>query len=258
MKRSRVKIPIFMYHHIGEAATDEDKPLFVSAERFKEQMRFLCREKYETISLEDMADAFRSGKPLPPKPIIITFDDGTETIYRNALPVLQAHDFKAAVFLTINYIERKDLPERSFSKLSPLTWEEIKEMQERGISFYPHSLTHPRLTQVAREEAYFEIKESRNILESRLNKKTAFFAYPHGDRNGEVEEMVKKAGYEGALLAWGGINREDADMYALKRMAIYDDDTDLRLKLKLAFGEDKVTVGFLTRYYCGRIIKRWI
>jgi len=253
-----VKIPILMYHNIGEPAEEKDRPYFVSAGRLKKQMRFLQKAGYEIIDLPDLIEGFKDNKPLPLKPIIITFDDGTESIYKNAFPVLREYNFKTTVFLTINYLNKGAMQEKSFLKYTPLSWEQIREMQKRGVSFYPHSLTHPRLTKILPEKAFYEIRESKRILEEKLGRPMDFFSYPYGDFNEETEEMVKKCGYRGAVDAWGGINNRNTDVFGLKRIPVFERDDSLQLGLKLLFGLDKVTLGFLAGYYWRRIVARWI
>jgi peptidoglycan/xylan/chitin deacetylase (PgdA/CDA1 family) len=132
----------------------------------------------------------------------------------------------------------------------------MKEMQEDGISFGSHSLSHPRLSQIDSDKARFEIRKSKEILQSRLGREIDFFAYPYGDMNEAVEKMVKEAGYKAAVWAWGGINRKDTNIYQLRRIPVFDSDTNLQLKLKLAFARYKVTPGFLVKYYWSRILSR--
>ena len=252
-----LKIPILMYHHVGEPVEEKDRPYFVSAKRFKKQIWYLQKAGYQSVDLSDLLEGLRNDGALPEKPIVITFDDGTESIYKNAFPILQDRNFKAIVFLAVNYINKSEMQDESFLKYIPLTWGKIKEMQDHGISFYPHSLTHPHLTKIASEKAYFEIHESKRILEEKLGKPMDFFSYPYGDINEEIRKMVERAGYRGALDAWGGMNNKNTDIFRLKRIPVFERDDSLQLKLKLLFGLDKVTFGFLAKYYWGRLVAKW-
>ena len=242
-----------MYHHVGRPMAGRDAPFFVSAKRFKRQMDYLKKNNYDVIELKDLVDGLKGAKPLPGKPIVITFDDGTESVYKEAFPILLDHGFKATVFLTVNFIEKKQMQEKSFLKYLPLSWEEIKEMQANGFTFYPHSLSHPKLTQIEPEKAFFEITESKKILEEKLGKPMGIFSYPYGDINEEVKGMAIKAGYSGAVDAWGGVNTEDTDVYRLKRIPVFERDGDLQLRLKFIFGMDRVTLGFLLKYYWSQL-----
>lgn len=253
-KAEKAIVPILMYHSIGRPLRKEDAPFFVSAERFKKQMEFLKKEKYQIIGLSSLISYIKGKTSLSEKTIVITFDDGTESIYTNAFPILKSLGFCASVFLTINYIEKKDMAEKSFLKYEPLSWQQIKEMLAGGVSFYPHSLTHPRLTKISPEEARLEIVKSREILESILGRKADIFGYPYGDFNDEVKEMLKDACYVGAVDAWGGINTINTDLYALKRIPVFERDNGLQLQLKLVLGLDKVTPGVLAKHYWEKAI----
>ncbi|OQY95112.1 MAG: hypothetical protein B6D41_06545, partial [Chloroflexi bacterium UTCFX4] len=91
------RVPILMYHHVGELPPDADalrKSLTVSAERFNEQMRFLSAQGYTTIHIAELINHLQTGAPLPEKPIILTFDDGYDDAYVNVFPTLKDFGFK--------------------------------------------------------------------------------------------------------------------------------------------------------------------
>jgi peptidoglycan/xylan/chitin deacetylase (PgdA/CDA1 family) len=238
VKKANTTIPILLYHSIGRPSRKQDTPIFVSAERFARQMRFLKKEKYRTIDLVELAAILRKGLPLPVKRVAITFDDGTRTVYDNAFPVLKRLGFTATVFLAANYIEEKKMPEKSFLHYSPLTWGMIKKMRRAGISFQPHTMTHPRLTEISIGCARKEIRESKEVLRSRLGTEPSVFAYPYGDHDGRIKKAVKEAGFAAAVGASGGVNTKGTDPFALKRVFIFESDTDACLKTKLISGFD--------------------
>ena len=94
----RLRVPILMYHYVSElppGADDMRRGLTVTPERFTAHMQFLHDQGYTTISLYDLNDALTKGTPLPPKPIILTFDDGYSDAYTNVFPVLKQFGFIA-------------------------------------------------------------------------------------------------------------------------------------------------------------------
>jgi peptidoglycan/xylan/chitin deacetylase (PgdA/CDA1 family) len=90
-------VPILLYHHIGFSLKDE-QVYYVSPETFDQQMNLLYQWGYRTISVEFLAKAINEGAELPPKPILLTFDDGSETTYTTALPIMQRY------YLNVSYI----------------------------------------------------------------------------------------------------------------------------------------------------------
>ena len=241
--KDNIKIPILMYHCIGRIADEESKAIYVSEKRFKKQMNFLYRKGYKTIGLEDLLKAYKENASLPDKPVIITFDDGDLSLYTGAFPILKSLNFIATIFLISSEKLRK-------GKLSPT---QVKEMQDHGICFHSHTVTHPHLMSLKPGEVYAELKVAKETLEQELGKKVDFFAYPHGEYNEEIRGMVERAGYKAAVRDCGGISTRDDNIFELKRFMVYDRDTSLQFWLKLVYGQNRVSFRFLKKYYLRRL-----
>lgn len=113
-------------------------------------------------------------------------------------------------------------PEARWRKLS---WDEIREMANGGISFGAHTVTHPILTRMPIDEAGREILESRDAIERALGKKVTLFAYPNGgptDFNDDVKRVVRDAGFRCAVTTIPGTNDAATDLFELKRVALWD------------------------------------
>lgn len=123
-----------------------------------------------------------------------------------------------------------------------LSWEEIREMCNNGIEFGSHTMTHPVLSQLEdKNRLMHELGKSKEILESKINKRVIAFSYPVGGSaalNENIKENVKKAGYDFAVTYMHGVNYLDnrIDKYALKRMDL-DQQSLARFKVKLAYPE---------------------
>lgn len=102
-----------------------------------------------------------------------------------------------------------------------LSWEEVREMSENGISFGSHTLTHPLLTRLPSKQAQKEIHLSKEIIEQQVRKPVITFAYPSGNFDAHIERMVKDAGYSAAVSTIPGYNRSKTNIYALKRNTIF-------------------------------------
>jgi hypothetical protein len=108
---------------------------------------------------------------------------------------------------TLSRIQRETMLNKIFSQLQIdkndimkefLTWDEIIEMCDKGVTIGAHTLSHPYLTNLNIDEAKYEITESKKILENKLKRKIEFFAYPYGGNdsyNDKIIKIVKKAGF---------------------------------------------------------------
>lgn len=107
-----------------------------------------------------------------------------------------------------------------------LTADEIKKLSAGGIEIGSHTITHPSLPSLDRADAVEELTASKKTLEAALGRRVRFLAYPFGASqhfNAEVEDLTEKAGYEAALTTVPGINGRGADLFAVKRLGVYDD-----------------------------------
>jgi peptidoglycan/xylan/chitin deacetylase (PgdA/CDA1 family) len=237
----RDRVPALVYHRFlpkekvdkGEIVNHE--PTYVSYDTaFAEQMAYLHREGYTTISLDDFV-AFQEGKAsLPPKPIILTFDDGFTSVYRYAFPVLKRYRMKATIFVT------PDPESENFKKHAavdlPLTPDQMREMSDYGIAIESHGMTHRYLTEMTPELARWELEESKKVLERIVRKPVQFLAIPSGAYNRNVRRLAKEAGYKAVFGMLKGSNHARSDRYALRRMVIARDFTlaDFRAVLRPA------------------------
>ncbi|MBI3999980.1 MAG: polysaccharide deacetylase family protein [Candidatus Omnitrophica bacterium] len=212
-------IRILGYHRVNN---DERNYTTVRVSDFRTQLQFLSEAGYQTISLDDLVD----GR-LKAKSIVITFDDGYRDIYEYAYPILKGFGFSATVFCIGEQI----------GEASYLGWEDIEEMRRDGFEFGSHTLVHPDLRFLKQEEKWREIFGSKKFLEERFGLKVNFFCYPFGLYDGEVINMVKKAGYMGACSNLPGANKK-INPYLLRRTEIAAQDTLDDFKKKLAGAYD--------------------
>ncbi|MHB8292990.1 MAG: polysaccharide deacetylase family protein, partial [bacterium] len=110
---------------------------------------------------------------------------------------------------------------------------ELQEMIKSGIEIGSHTKTHPHLTMIPEEIAYEEISASKKILEEKLNININFFAYPYGDYNENIKNLVEKAGFQGACVTKTGIAKDNADFFALRRIAVRHNTDFFKFKRKI-------------------------
>lgn len=180
-------VPILLYHHIGYSLQGETV-YYVSPEAFDQQMSLLYQWGYKTISVELLARAINQGAELPPKPILLTFDDGSETIYSTAQPIMQRYGFTGVSYLVHNYI---GIPRY-------MNVDQIRALYASGWEIGSHGLSHADLT-TRPERQSDEIVESRRRLQALLGIPVLSFAYPFGAYDSDSLHFVHAADYIAAM-----------------------------------------------------------
>ena len=217
VKRDRFQtIPILCYHRVGNSTNR----MTVSTAAFAEQLDWLDANGYRVLRLQDLA-AFLDGKQaLPAKSVVLTFDDGYESYYRYAYPLLKKHAFPATVFLYTDFVGAGDA----------LTWPQMQEMTATGlIDIQAHSKTHANLINRLRDEseaAYrqrldTEARVPREQIERRLKLPVKQFAYPYGDANEIVLDVLARNNYRLGLTVTPGGTPFYAQPLMLRRTMIY-------------------------------------
>jgi len=209
-------IPILTYHNFNK---DEGSSYSINIVEFEKQMDYLAAHNYSVISLSELLKGLRDSQ-LPPKPVVITIDDGFKSSFTLAYPILKKYNFPATLFLYTNFIEKN-----SFS----LTWEEIREMTKNNIEIGSHTLSHCNLLRYKKNENYEtylarirrEIILSKEILESKIGGKVKFFAYPYGVYDPQIKNLAIQSGYEGILNANSMNNTLNAHPFSLNRQIIF-------------------------------------
>lgn len=213
-------IPILTYHNFTK---DEGSSYSINIIEFEKQMDYLATHNYAVISLSELLKGLRNGQ-LPPKPVVITIDDGFKSNFTLAYPVLKKYNFPATLFIYTNFIEKNS---------NSLTWGEIKEMTENNLEIGSHTLSHCNLLQYKENENYEnylarikkEIFLSKEILESKIRGKVKFFAYPYGVYSSTIKNLVIQADYEGILNANSMNNTLNTNSFSLNRKIIFGNNS---------------------------------
>lgn len=188
---SPYRLPILTYHSLDSSGS----VVSTSPSRFRRQMELLYQKGFKTISLAEVARLVRTGQPFRDRTYVVTFDDGYETVYREAFPVLQEFGITATVFLITGYCgKRNSWPGHAspVSEQSLLSWTQIEEMAWHHIEFGSHTVTHPDLACLTRQEAEREMRESKQMIQERLGRKIEVFAYPYGKYAPWTVELAKE------------------------------------------------------------------
>ncbi len=212
-------VPVLCYHRLGSGTSK----MVVSPSNFESQMNWLVRNGYRVVRLADL-EAFLAGeRPLPPRSVVLTFDDGYESVHRHALPVLVRLQLPATVFVYTDFLGAGDA----------LTWPQMQQMLDSGlIDIQSHSKSHRNLIERRAgetEERYraaveAELRVPRETLERRFPPlKVRHLAYPYGDTNDAVLDAAARQGVTLAATVVPGGNAFYAPPLLLRRTMIFGD-----------------------------------
>ena len=280
---------ILRYHRVYGDGPEPIYELGLPRPLFEAQLDFL-RHHCNVVPLADVFDGLFLGKPLPPRAVAITFDDGYKDNFTEAFPALRSRGLPATVFIAVENVERgtpfwwdrlavavhsapkgavridlgrgpesltldgvqnrRQVVDRACEALKlmshgeaaaklevllqtlgaradvgdpVLNWDEVREMAEGGIEIGSHTLDHPVLSRLPVEEAERQVVESRRRAEDRLHRPVRFFAYPNGKRDDvtpTVKDLVRKAGYTGAVSTIQGRPSPASDPFLVERIGV--------------------------------------
>lgn len=212
-------LPILTYHSFD----DTGSVVSTAPSVFERQMACLFQQGYRTLSLSEAVRLLREQQPFPKKTFVLTFDDGYQSAYSKAFPVLQAYSFHATIFLITEYCgKHNNWPshESPVGVQPLLSWSEIREMHHYGMEFGAHTLSHPDLTKISIKKAEQEIIASKVAIQDCLGHDVSMFAYPYGWQNPSILNMVKPY-FQGACSTKLGSLSPNCDPYLLKRIDMY-------------------------------------
>jgi peptidoglycan/xylan/chitin deacetylase (PgdA/CDA1 family) len=211
-------LPILTFHAV------DDRPSVISfpPRLFERGMAGLHERRYRSLTLLEIVEHLQRGVLFPDRCFAITFDDGYQSVYDHAFPILQRYGFSATVFLTVgdngSTADSERLP--SMCERSMLSWHEMKEMQRSGIAFGAHTLTHPDLTRLPAELLEVEVVGGKRVIEDALGSRVDTFAYPFGRYDKRCRELVSRH-FLCACSDRLGLLRPSTDFYAMERVDAY-------------------------------------
>lgn len=233
------RVPVLVYHNLSNG---RPVPRETSAEVFAAEMEYLHNNGYHVISLRQLIDFMENGTPLPPKPVVITFDDGYRSFYTSAYPVLKRYGMPATVFFVA-----ASTPEHSDPQV--LSWEEMREMEASGLvdiqahtyELHREVFTEPTLNiakpavvarayypEERRRESQAEYEEkllqdfrlARQTIETYLHKegKVDIMAWPYGAYNATAIKMARLAGFKHFVTLKRGANQYGDSTLLIRRV----------------------------------------
>jgi poly-beta-1,6-N-acetyl-D-glucosamine N-deacetylase len=194
---------IFMYHRFGESRYPSTN---ITLKQFEEQLAFFEKNHFSVLPLSEIVEALKQNKPLPDKTIAITIDDAYLSVYKEAYPRLKAKGYPFTVFVATGVVDQ-GIP-------AYMEWQQMEEMQKHGATFANHGQNHDYLVRKKEGESLeawkvrivSDITGAQKRLEEKLGAAPALFAYPYGEYNLELMQIIEDLGYTAFGQHSGGVS----------------------------------------------------
>ena len=178
-------IPILVYHKLSEQR--EKKSYTIDKGDFNNQMKYIYHNQYKCILVDDYVKSIINPLyKIPLKSVVITFDDGYESDFKIAMPILQKYNFKATFFITSDWIGSNGY----------MKHKQLQCLQKKGMSVQSHAKTHMFLDSMSKYDIFEEIKHSKDVIENILDKEVPFISFPGGRYNKDVIACAEKLGIQ--------------------------------------------------------------
>jgi biofilm PGA synthesis lipoprotein PgaB len=239
----RNQVVVLTYHHVTGKS---DQRYVVSPEQFASHMAFLYQNDFHPITLTEFLQFVDTGVLPKENAVLLTFDDGYESYYKEAFPILKQYNFPSVNFVIAGRL-RDTVERKRENMIPPLTYPQIKEMMATGlvdIASHTYSL-HERAAinewgelgpetapvymedlqrleeeQEYRNRLYVDFMMSRAALSDLLQKPIESISFPFGYANDMVVEMAKQAGYRYAFSTEPGVVKPGVDRYRIPRFDV--------------------------------------
>lgn len=216
----RPPVPILMYHEIAGPA-DTTSHLAVPPSSFARQLGYLHDAGFQTVTAGTLAEIMNGGAGrLPERAVVLTFDDGFEDFYRQALPLLNRYGFTATLYVTTGWVQDAGPLPAGQRPGRMLCWSQVAEAAAAGIEIGAHSRLHPQLDQLPRQRLREELRGSKAQLEDRLGRPVPGLAYPFGYSSAAVRAEARAAGHGYACAVGNALPRPGTDPLALPRLTV--------------------------------------
>jgi peptidoglycan/xylan/chitin deacetylase (PgdA/CDA1 family) len=205
-------------------------PDVISAEELDRDLAFLVQHGFTAVDTAAVADFVAGRRALPARSVYLTFDDGYESVYRYAFPLLQKYRLRATLFVIVSKVRGADEPFDP-RRLSYLTWEQLKAMEASGlvdVQCHTYAMHDPAgvpgpLPLTVSPEAAIEadLQRCRQTLESRLGHPVFAFAYPHGAYGPAAIRALRATGFRLAFLGGSWPIHRGANPLLLPRFFVH-------------------------------------
>jgi peptidoglycan/xylan/chitin deacetylase (PgdA/CDA1 family)/SAM-dependent methyltransferase len=218
-------VPILMYHRVADQGPAALSRFRVSPRQFQAQVELLRRSGFNSITEAELLAAREANRPLPGRPVMITFDDGYEDLAQAAWPILRQRGFTATVFVVSEHVGGRAEWDVEHGEAAPLMdWDTLRRLSDQGLQVGAHSASHRPLPDLTTREVYLELLRPKRAIEAELGRTPVSFCYPHGAWDDRVSIAASQCGYELAYSCSEGRSTLTEYPFALSRIEVAGED----------------------------------
>ena len=207
IKTKEKEVVCFVYHRFGD---DRYPSTNISPNDFEQHLRYLKENNFQVLTLSDAIKYLSSDEPVK-KTAVITIDDGYKSFYEKGLPLLKKYNLPATLFINTSTVAGGDY----------MNWDQLNETSKSNIEIGNHTDTHAYFLNEDKGTRYKtfegEIKRSQQIISEKLKVTPKVFAYPYGEFDGEMKNIVKQQSFIAATAQNSGVFHEQSDWFAIPR-----------------------------------------
>jgi peptidoglycan/xylan/chitin deacetylase (PgdA/CDA1 family) len=233
---------VLMYHSISSPKKTRTDRWSLSVNNFEKQLSLLQSKGWTTVCVRDLLKV----DSLPLRTVVMTFDDGYADNYENGFKLLKEYGMCATWFAVSQKIGASNR----------LNAKQLREMAASGMEIGAHTRTHARLPELGRKEIEAEVAGSKKELEDLLGMTVTSFAYPYGLFDEVCVEVVKKSGFDIACTTRTGWVGSESDLFRVRRVAVFPNDSISMFARKLAFAGADVSWRRMLDYFISRVRSR--
>ncbi|HVT84995.1 MAG TPA: polysaccharide deacetylase family protein [Chitinophagaceae bacterium] len=233
-----MRLPILMYHKVSEHEAPGE--LNVSPKQLETQFRYLSENGFTAISVHELMEYFSTGKRLPTKPILITFDDGYKSHFTNVYPLLLRYNMKALIFLTAGFIQTGN----SVSQAEYLHSNEILAMKPETVEYGLHTMEHKSYDELSLSEIEEDIENIKSYFFRYRIPFVPCLAYTYGafprkdkEKRTSLFKVFEKEGIQMAFRIGNRINKIPLkNKFLIQRIDVRGDDLPWKFKWMVRYG----------------------
>ena len=200
---------IFMYHKFG---VDKYPTTSITIEQFNDHLVEFSKKKYSVKSLEFILDTIINDGDLPENTIGISVDDADKSFYKSGWPKFKENRIPVTLFVNTSTIHQNNK--------NYLNWDQIRELRDEGVTIGAHSHNHYHMSDLSIDEIKKEIETSNNIFLKELGSIPSLFAFPYGEANQKIINLLKEYKFKVAFGQHSGVINETSNLYYLPRFSL--------------------------------------
>jgi peptidoglycan/xylan/chitin deacetylase (PgdA/CDA1 family) len=236
-------VAILAYHKVGDPRPGGWKSwFFVPEGTFLAHLNLLQDMGWAALCLPEFLRGLSNPENLPEKAVLISFDDGYQSVREVAMPLLRRFGYPSVLFVPTDFIGGYNTFDDGVEPQERLCdWNDLRELARAGVSIQSHGVSHKKFSELTLTEIEQELLRSKALLEKNVGGSVEIMAFPYGDHGAnwhDTEQVLEKVGYQAACLYGGGlVIFPGAARYRLPRLAM-GGDTDLARELGQLQGPD--------------------